>query len=107
LHHQRRDRRYERHLGDPFAAVTADVASHLAAPGRETDEYRIAQVEPVDQRRQVVGVRVHLVAVPRLGRPTMTTAVVGDAAVVWEAKNGICASQLSAFNGQPWLSTIG
>src|ERR1700722_19422476 len=28
--------------------------------------HRVLQIEPLDQRRQVVGIRVHLVAVPRL-----------------------------------------
>jgi hypothetical protein len=60
--------------------VAADVARHLAAAGREPDERDVAQVELLDQLSQVVGVRVHLVAVPRLRRAAVATAVMRDRA---------------------------
>ena len=40
-----------------------------------------AQIERLDQRREVVGVGVHVVAVPGLARAAVAAAVVGDAAV--------------------------
>src|SRR3546814_5524431 len=52
-------------LGDALGAVAADVAGHLAAAGRMADEDRVFEVQMLDQRRQVVGVGIHLVAVPR------------------------------------------
>ena len=61
-------------------AVPADVARDLAAAGGEADEDHVAQVERLDQRRQVVGVVVHVVAVPHLGRAAVAAAVVGDRA---------------------------
>jgi hypothetical protein len=42
------------------------------------DQDRVLQVERLDQLRQIVGVRVHLVAVPRLARAAMAAPVVGD-----------------------------
>src|SRR6267142_2309915 len=39
------------------------------------------QVEPLDQGRQVIGVGVHVVAVPGLARAAVTAAIVRDAAV--------------------------
>ena len=42
---------------------------------------RVLQVERFDERREVVGVGVHVVAVPGLARSAMAAAVMGDAAV--------------------------
>ena len=42
---------------------------------------RVLQVERFDELREVVGVGVHVVAVPRLARPAMAAAVMGDAAI--------------------------
>src|SRR5262249_30875868 len=45
------------------------------------DVDRVLQVEHLDELREVVGVRVHVVAGPRLARTAVAAAVVGDAAV--------------------------
>jgi hypothetical protein len=42
---------------------------------------RIPHVQRLDQGGQIVGVRVHFVAVPGLARAPVTTPIVGDAAV--------------------------
>jgi hypothetical protein len=42
---------------------------------------RVRQVERLDERREVVGVGVHVVAVPGLARSPVAAAVMGDAAV--------------------------
>src|SRR6266567_2885796 len=42
---------------------------------------RALEIELLDQHREVVGVSVHLVAVPRLARTTVTAPVMGDATV--------------------------
>src|SRR5712692_7130270 len=42
---------------------------------------RVLQVERFNQRREVVGVGVHLVAIPGLAGPSMAAAVMRDAAV--------------------------
>ena len=60
------------------------------------------------QRRQVVGVVIHVVAVAGLGRAAVAAPVVGDDAIARASrKNSICASQSSADSGQPWLNTMG
>ena len=45
------------------------------------DMDRVLEVERLDQRREVVGIGVEVVAVPGLARPAMAAAVVGDAAI--------------------------
>ena len=84
LEHQRRHGVEEHGLGDASLgasrAVAADVAGDLAAAGRVADVDRVLQIERLDQRHQVVGIGVHVVAVPRLGRSAVAAAVVGDAA---------------------------
>src|SRR5690606_17504772 len=79
--HQRRDRGHQHRLLHPRGAVAADVADHFAAAGGEADHGDVAQVQGVDHRGQVVGVVVHVVAVPRLARAAVAAAVVGDDAV--------------------------
>ena len=81
LQHQRRDRADQHGLGDALRAVAADVAGDFAAAGGVADVDRVLQVERLDQRREVVGVGVHVVAVPRLAGAAMAAAVVRDAAV--------------------------
>ena len=61
--------------------MAADVAGDFAAAGRVADMDRVLQVERFDELRQVVGVGVHVVAVPGLARSAMAAAVMGDAAV--------------------------
>src|SRR5262249_50513958 len=61
-------------------AVATDVPDDLAATGRMADVDGVRQVERLDQRREVVGIRIEVVAVPRLARPTVATAIVRDAA---------------------------
>src|SRR3954468_18597011 len=65
----------------PFCAVTPNVTRDLAATRRMPDVNRIFQIEVLDQFRQVIRVRVEIVAIPRLTRPAMPTPVMGDAAV--------------------------
>src|SRR5439155_228597 len=64
-----------------FRAVAADVVRDLAAAGRVADVDRVLQVEGLDERREVVGVRVHVVTAPRLARAAVAATVVRDAAV--------------------------
>src|SRR3546814_11144894 len=53
----------------------------FAAAGRMADVYRALEVERSDQRRDVGGIGVHLVAVIGLRRAAVTTPVVGNHAV--------------------------
>jgi hypothetical protein len=48
--------------------VPADVTRNLAAAGRVPDHHCVAEVERIHQRRKVVGVGIHIVAVPGLVR---------------------------------------
>ncbi len=81
LQHQRRHGADQHGLPHPAGAVATDVAGHFAAAGGEADQGDVLQVQRFDHCRQVVGVVVHVVAVPRLARAAMAAAVVGDHAI--------------------------
>ena len=57
------------------------IVHHLAAAGGMADVNGVLQVEMRGQRRQVVGIVIHVVAVARLGGPAVAAAVVGDDAI--------------------------
>src|SRR5215470_10684852 len=84
LEHEGRYRADQNGLGDatfgpPRAgAVLANVSGHLATPRRVADMDRILQLQLFDQGEQVGCIGVHVVAVPRLARAPVATAVVGD-----------------------------
>src|SRR5262249_51464910 len=59
---------------------TADVTDDLAATSRVADVDGVRQVERLDQRSEIVGIRVEVVAVPRLARTTVPAAMVRNAA---------------------------
>ena len=61
--------------------MAADIAGDFAAAGRVADVDRVLQVERFDERREIVGVGVHVVAVPGLARAAVAAAVMGDAAI--------------------------
>src|SRR5690606_7101794 len=61
--------------------VAPDVAHHLASTRRVADEHDIVQVELLDERGEVIGECVHVVAVPRLVGAAVAAPVVGDASV--------------------------
>ena len=63
----------------------------------------VLEVETSGQRRDVVGVVIHVMAVTALGGAAMAVPVVGDDAIAWLRKNIIRASHSSADSGQPWL----
>ena len=54
---------------------------NLAAARAVPDVDRVAQVEVLDDRQQVVGVVVHVVTLADLGRTAVATPIVGDDAI--------------------------
>ena len=66
LQHERRHRADQHGLGHPLGAVAADIAGNFTAAGGMPDVNRLVQFERLDQRREVVGIGVHIVAAPRL-----------------------------------------
>ena len=79
--HQRRHRADQHGLGHTLGAVAADIAGDFATARGVADVDRALQVQLFDERRQIVGVRVHVVAVPGLARAAVAAAVVGDASI--------------------------
>ena len=61
--------------------MTTDVACDFAATSRVANEDYGLEIEMINQFGQVVGLRVHVVAVPRLARAAMPAAIVRDAAI--------------------------
>ena len=51
---------------------------HLAAAGGMADVNGVLQVEMRGQRREIVGIVIHVMAVGHLAGPAMAAAVMGD-----------------------------
>ncbi|MNQ95348.1 hypothetical protein D3C85_1109020 [compost metagenome] len=69
--------------------MATDVAGDFAATRREAEEDHVVQVQVFDQLGQIIGVMVHVVAVPWLARPAMAPAIMRDGpeAVVGEVQH--------------------
>src|SRR5690606_21745422 len=74
------DRADQDGFGDPARAVAAHVPDDLTTTGGVTHEDDVAQIKMVEQGSEVVGVRVEIVAVPRLAGTAVAPTVVGDGA---------------------------
>jgi hypothetical protein len=61
--------------------MPTQIVRHLTDAGGMADMDGVFQVERRRQRRQIVGVMIHVVAVGGLGRATMATPVMRDNAV--------------------------
>jgi len=60
------------------ARRSVDVADDFTAAGRVADVNRVFEVEGFCDLGDIGRIRVHVVAVGRLGRPSMPPAIVGD-----------------------------
>jgi hypothetical protein len=58
--------------------MAGEVADHFATAGGMPDMHGALAAQVVDHGRHVVGVVVHVVAVPHLAGAAMATAVMGD-----------------------------
>ena len=58
--------------------MSRQVAHDFAAAGRVADVHRTPQIKMSGQRRQIVGVVIHVMAVTSLGGSAVAAAVVGD-----------------------------
>jgi hypothetical protein len=61
--------------------MSANVSRDFAAAGRMAHVNHFTQIERFDNGREIVGVCVHVVAIPRLARSPMATAVMCDASI--------------------------
>jgi hypothetical protein len=107
LDHQRRNRADERCLRHAIRAMPRDVADYFAAAGRVTDMHGILEVQVRGQRRQVIGIVIHIVTVCRLARASMAAAVMGDDPIAAIQEENELRIQSSEESGQPCESTIG
>src|ERR1700722_11263044 len=83
-----RRRRYENEAGDALAPMPGDVAYRLAARHRMGDEGEAGQIEVFDERRDVVGERVEVVAAGGLIGAAVTAPVEADAAEAFVREGG-------------------
>lgn len=60
--------------------MATDIAGDFTAACRVADMDCVFQVERFEERRKIVGIGIHVVAVPRLARSAMATAVMSDGA---------------------------
>jgi hypothetical protein len=60
---------------------TLDAAIESPTVGSATDMDRNLEVELLDQRSEVIGIGVEIIAVPRLARAAVPATIVGDASV--------------------------
>src|SRR3954468_22570255 len=80
LQHQGWYGRDQYRVGDTLGSMPADVACNLTAACRMADQAGVLKIERLDQRREIVGVGVKVVAIPGLAGPAVAAAIVGDAA---------------------------
>ncbi|MNJ62210.1 hypothetical protein D3C77_580420 [compost metagenome] len=81
MHHQWRYGGDQHRLDHLVAGVAGHVAHHFATASRMADMHGALDAQVGDHGGHVVGVVVHVVAVPRLAGAAVATAVVGDHAV--------------------------
>jgi hypothetical protein len=72
------------------------------------DQDGVMQVERVEECCQIVGVVVHVVALPGLAGPPMAASVMGNGAIALGGHiEHLVVPEASALRGQPWLKTMG
>jgi hypothetical protein len=77
LHHQRRHGADDRSFCHAAFAMTGNVVHDFAAGGM-ADMHRILQVQARGQRREVVGIVIHVMAAPDLTRAAVAAPVMCD-----------------------------
>jgi hypothetical protein len=87
LHHDWRHRIDQDRHRDPAFAVPSQIVGDLAAAGGMANVNCVLQVEMRCQRRQIIGIVIHVVTVADLRGPAMTSAVMSyDAIAVLDKK---------------------
>src|SRR5262249_45404368 len=79
--HERRDGRQQHCSGYSPGAMSPDVTGYFAPSGRMTDEGGTVKIERLHESGEIVCVSVHIIAGRRLGRSSMTAAIMRDATV--------------------------
>ena len=81
LHHQGRHRADQRRLRHPALAVARQIVRDLAAAGGMADVNGVLQIEMRRDRREIVGIVIHVVAVGHLAGAAVAAAVMRDDAI--------------------------
>src|ERR1700690_1682534 len=66
--------------------MAAQIAGNLATPGRVPDHDGILEVKTLEQRGEIIRIRIHIIAVPRLGGAPVTAPVMRNHAIAELAK---------------------
>ena len=64
-----------------LGAMPADIAGDLAATRRKPEEADALEVKGLNQFCEIVGIIIHVIALPGLAGPTVAAPVMGDDAV--------------------------
>ena len=91
LQQEWRDRAQHGRLAHPRRAVRGQIARHLAGAHREADQHDISKVQLLDQRVQIGGEGVVVVANRRLAGLAEATTVVRDHAVAGPQEHAFLA----------------
>ena len=109
LHHQRRHRTDQGRLRHTALAMSSQIVRHLAATGGMANVNGVLKVEMRGQRRQVIGIVIHVVTVAHLSGPAMAPAVMSyDAIAVLEEEQHlrvpVIGRQRPAMAEHDWLT---
>src|SRR5262249_58913445 len=66
FHHDWRHCADEHCRGNTLGAITPDVSRNLTSPSRVAYHSDVLEVESLNHARQILGVGIHLIAIPRL-----------------------------------------
>src|ERR1700759_4777838 len=88
LEQHRRRRREEDEACDALAPMPSEVANRLAAGHRMGDESDAREIEAVDERGDVVGERIEVIAAGRLVGAAVAAAIKADAAEALVGEGG-------------------
>ena len=81
LNHNWRNRSDQHGFRHPLRSVTADVTREFAAAGLVAHVNRVLEIKRCRQFREVIGVCIQIVSIPRLTRSTVSAAIMRDAAI--------------------------
>ena len=68
--------------------MTADVVRDRASAGRMADKDQVVQIELFDQLGEIVGIPIHVVAVPGLIRPSISNPTMNLRTVAERSSGG-------------------
>ncbi len=101
LHHQRRYRADEHGHGDALRTAPPEVPGNFSAANGMAHMNSVPQVKLLSEGCEIVGISVHIIAVPGLAGTAVPPPVMRDDSVATMAKEQHLSVQSSAVSGHP------